>query len=99
MPDRAAIKLFWDVKKKIQNEFGVRLQLNQDDIVDQIAGYGVKSEDNQLKSLITELVKSLEECRSETNDKVIAAASGDTIQSLEPAKKAPRLYRGQPIHE
>lgn len=91
LPDREVIQIFWNVKKKIQMEFGVKLQLSQPDIKEQLEQYVARSKSDQLKGLVSTLVSSL--------DVVAPADEPSSLADQEEVKggEGVRYYRGQPI--
>ena len=89
LSDREAVKVFWEVKRKILAEFGVKLRLNQADIKEQISLYNDKTSDDELIGLMSKLLQHME---------VDSNMMSQKTEPESPKKVAPvRMYRGRPV--
>lgn len=86
---RETIRLMMNSQKMIKKEFGVRIELDDDQMMARVFAYAAQSSSGELKKCANELMQQL-----------IPGQADET--STEPAKKltsAARIYRGQVITE
>jgi len=98
VPDREAVKILWQIKRKVQEEFGVKLNLSQNDLKDKIVFYRDQSQDDGFSELTKQLLGD-----SSAQVAVMPASSdantpsGPSATKPAPAKKTQRIYRGRVI--